>query len=321
MSHGPNKREKSLIIFAIFLGGVVAVYLLNYLYGQSTTALLRNRDRTIKTNTQYENTINRLPATEARLMELTERSLPLHDRRASSSRYQNWLIGIVDQSGLQNRSVDPLAVREVKKGPTLQYCVFSYTIRGRCSLAQASGLLRRFYEVDHCHMITSLSLKPLQNNTTTIDFSMEVSTIGLPQTPPSDTLVMNKKETSIAQSEIDSIVSRALFSNYSAPRPQPQQQTRTTQEPPAPPAFDIRPYCYLNAITDINGIREAWIDIRTNGTRLYVKKGDQFMLGTVQVIVLNINDDSIDVEAGRARIKCRIHFGQTFADAELLEDA
>lgn len=318
MSHGPNKREKTLIAFAVLIGVVFSVYLLNSFYGQSMKSLLNNRNKTVETNKKYQNTIDRLQRTEPLLDAMAERALPLHDRRASSSRYQNWLISIVKQSQLQNNSVDPMAIRDVKKGPDLQYCIFSYSVRGRCSLAQASGLLRRFYEVDQLHSITSLSLKPLQNNTSIVDLSMEVSAIGLPQTPPSDDLVMKKKETIIAQDEINSIVNRALFTNYAPPR-QPIVEDTPPPKPPVQAALDIRPFCYLNAITDINGIKEAWIDIRTNGTRLYVKNGDQFMLGTVQVVVLKINEDSIEVEAGKNRIKCRIRFGQTFADAELLE--
>lgn len=310
------------MIVAAIMGGVVAIYLLNMLYGSSMTKLKQNYNRELSTNKGYQASIDHAELISPMIEKYASKSLPLVDkdgkdaRETSSSRYQNWLIEITDRSGLRDRRVDRGSIREVKKGRELQYCIFQFTLRGTGNLAQVTELLKQFYEVDHYHNITSLSLKPTGNGSV-VDLSAEVHAIGLPQTHPSEKFEMAKKAAPVSRDAIASVVNRKFFEVYTPPRVE-RPPTPITPRPPEP-RFDITPFSFLTAVLDVDGRSEAWIDIRTEGKRLKLREGENFQLGRVSCVLHRINEDSVDVEAANKMF--RIHLGKAFAEATVLGDA
>lgn len=126
-------------------------------------------------------------------------------------------------------------------------------------------------------------------------------------------LAFRNKADSSSEYNVQAIIERDIFSNYR----EPVIGDITSIDPPPPPdsAFDIRPYCYLNAILGNETEKEAWIHLRTEGKTLRLKEGDIFEIGKISCRVLNIDDEGISLEAGKNRIPCRIDFGTSLAEA------
>lgn len=125
------------------------------------------------------------------------------------------------------------------------------------------------------------------------------------------TLVFRKKADLISEHDFRSIAERDIFSNY---REETVLEEKSPVSKPEIKPFDIRPYCYLNAILTNEIGKEAWIDLRTEGKTLRLKEGDRFEIGGTSCIVIKIDESGLDVETGSDGILSRIDFGSSVSD-------
>jgi hypothetical protein len=87
--------------------------------------------------------------------------------------------------------------------------------------------------------------------------------------------------------------------------------------PPKPkPYFEDAEFAFVTAITEVNGQRQLWLNIRTSGETLKLNEGDKFEVKRLQGVVTNIAANHIDVQAaGESR---RFELGDNLAQGQLL---
>jgi hypothetical protein len=104
-----------------------------------------------------------------------------------------------------------------------------------------------------------------------------------------------------------------------------QVQISVTDPPPPPPreepqvvvakpSFALAQFAYVTAITEVNGRRQTWINLRTDGSTLKLFEGDEFSVGQVPVLVRQIQGDSVELEAEVLEKRFRVRLGQNLAD-------
>ena len=150
-----------------------------------------------------------------------------------------------------------------------------------------------------------------------MDVSIKVESLGLKQAKPSTTLVMSEKAEALsAEAERRmrrAITERAIFSAYVPP--QPQQRAVPPPPPPSPPGFDHSPYCFVEAILEVDGQPQAWFNIRTEGKMYQLYEGQNFRLGgAVTCTVKKIEFDRVTIEAAGDLFTIRA--GKSFAEYE-----
>jgi hypothetical protein len=96
-----------------------------------------------------------------------QRALP-YDPQLARSAYQDWLLKLVEATGIESASVDAAQPRvvelrsrvdrkkKIKVGHTI-----SYTLRGQATLAKWTDCLQDFQQAGHLHKIQAMSLNPI----------------------------------------------------------------------------------------------------------------------------------------------------------------
>lgn len=98
----------------------------------------------------------------------------------------------------------------------------------------------------------------------------------------------------------------------------------TDPPPPAPredppmvvskPSFAMAKFAYVTAITEVNGRRQTWINLRSDGSVLKLFEGDKFTVGEVPVMVRQIQGNTVELEAEVLEKRFRVRLGQNLAD-------
>ena len=104
------------------------------------------------------------------------RSLP-SDAETGQSRYQKWLLSVMQQNHLTHQSVDPTSSRLIDG----VYRQFAFRVQGNAKTPDLIGLLHGFYSKDYLHRIRSLSVRP--SRTGDFKIEMSVDAIGIVGTP------------------------------------------------------------------------------------------------------------------------------------------
>ena len=286
-----EKREKVLLIAA----GLLLVFVIGPLaygyYWQDMKRLQANRTRLIDNLKKLENDTQNAAEIKERLEKLTAISLPSNNDVAQSA-YQNWLLGLAQTSGLREVKIDRGSAASVKDF----YVRYTMTLNGRASLEQLATFLRRFQRTDHLQLIRTVSIRPLRESRE-MDVSIKVESLALRQAKPSMTLAMSEKADALpAETErrmLRTIVDRALFSAYIPPSP-----PRPADPPPPPQSeFAHSPYCFVEAIVEVNGKPQVWFNVRTEGKQYRLHEGEMFRLDGVRCIVRKIEFDRVVIEA------------------------
>lgn len=106
-----------------------------------------------------------------------------------------------------------------------------------------------------------------------------------------------------------------------------QVQISVTDPPPPPPreepqvvvakpSFALAQFAYVTAITEVNGRRQTWINLRTDGSTLKLFEGDEFTVGQVPVMVRQIQGNSVELEAAVLEKRFRVRLGQNLAEGD-----
>jgi hypothetical protein len=107
------------------------------------------------------------------------------------------------------------------------------------------------------------------------------------------------------------------------PRETSQTITVIVTDPPAaqrptPPRlpFDEAQHAFVTGIVEINGRREVWIHVRTDGRWLRLVEGDSFNVGSFQGTIVAIHPRHVEIQAGTIRVLIRN--GQSLNAGEVL---
>jgi hypothetical protein len=127
------------------------------------------------------------------LDDYASRALP-HDPELARSRYQAWLLHLVDQHGLQSASVDADAPQQVeirgridrKRRRSLGYTI-RYTLRARTTLPQLTDFLHDFQRSGQLHKIRSFALNP-QGLGDQLNLDLSIETLSLEATERAEEL-------------------------------------------------------------------------------------------------------------------------------------
>lgn len=338
-----KKREKILVGAT---GALLAVFGVFHVFSggggsgdDSTLAELRlNRDSLRKDLDDKKNRAARLKKIAERLGDSQERSLP-SDRKAARSLYQAWLREIVDSAALDDvkiESTDP------KMGGRGAYWALGFTVRASGTVKQLTRLLHRFYAANHLHEIRTLGITPLKDGRLNLVVSIEALSL-----PGVDRKRLATGMSDLLQQEsldvyLDQIVRRkmedgiegqdgeesdeprfassgGLFATFVpyVPPPQPKPERVRTPErvvakPPKPPGFDNLKYTFLTSIVEVDGVRTAWLTVRTTGKSYYLKEGEAFEIGSVKGAIGAIGMTSIEIDIdGQRRL---VAFRQSVSD-------
>lgn len=96
------------------------------------------------------------------------------------------------------------------------------------------------------------------------------------------------------------------------PAPPPPKVT----PPPRKPNFDLAKFAFVTAITEADGRRQTWINLRSQGKLFKLFEGDEFPVGEVDVVVLHIDDRYVELEAVQLDRRFVVALGKSLADPE-----
>ncbi len=95
--------------------------------------------------------------------------------------------------------------------------------------------------------------------------------------------------------------------------------------PPDPPptverrTFDEAKYTYVTGIVEVNGRRQVWLTVRTEGKWLRLYEGDTFQIGSLDGKIVRIFPRYVEILAGQdLRL---VRFGQSLHDGEIISQA
>lgn len=173
-----TRRERLLAAAAAAIVGVLAVgYVINQAWSAFARRAAESR-RLAQDVAATELEIQRGMRTAEQLNQLAERALPAQ-RELAQSLYQNWLVKLVAEKGLQSASVDAGSIRP--NGDI--YEAHTFTLSAKGNLKQVTALL---YEIQHAsllHRVQRISLKPIKDKKD-LDLSMTLEILSLPIAPP-----------------------------------------------------------------------------------------------------------------------------------------
>ena len=150
-----NQRERflSLLIGGLLLGGGIWWALGKYQNAIKT----RNNQITNLENRQIELNEQRLQGEYAnrQMGEYIVRSLP-SDSQTAQSRYQKWLLSVMQDHDMTDQSVDPTSSRLIGD----LYRQFSFRVQGNTESENVVDLLHAFYSKDYLHRLRGLTVRP-----------------------------------------------------------------------------------------------------------------------------------------------------------------
>lgn len=161
-----TERERLL---SILVGGLLAITVVWWGFGKYKTAV-KTRENQIAQLQQEQARLNeqRLQGEYAnrQMGEYMIRSLPGDPERAQS-RYQQWLLDLVEAHDLSKALVDANSSRSIGG----LYQLLDFRVRGNSDVPNLIGLLHAFYEKDYLHRIRDMSIRRTREG----DFQVEMS--------------------------------------------------------------------------------------------------------------------------------------------------
>lgn len=171
-----SQRERflSLLIGGLLLGSGIWWALGKY---QSAVKARNGQIASLK-NRQAELNEQRLQGEYAnrQMGEYIVRSLP-GDAETAQSRYQKWLLSVMQDRQMTDQSVDPTSSRLIGD----LYRQFSFRVQGNTTSENIIDLLHAFYSKDYLHRIRSLSMRPARTGGLRVE--MTVDAIALQNAP------------------------------------------------------------------------------------------------------------------------------------------
>jgi len=250
------------------------------------------RERTLsrlrKEVQKAEDVIFQSAAAADELLALEQFSLP-HDEELARARYQEWLLILVEEAGLEQPAVDsgaavPITVRgRDKKKPKEIGKRYPFSVRGRGTLQQITQLLFSFYQAGHLQKIRSLALNPVAGGTQ-LDVTTSIEALSLTRCERSDGL---PEETA----------NRLAFDDWEAYRSIARRNLFLHRGD-----SELR-QAVLTAVTfDRAGTPEAWFSLGSEKRTQRIQRGESLSLLAHEVRVIDIQPELALVEVDGAII-------------------
>ena len=305
----PQKRERFLVIIAgIALCAIVIVVVPAQFREINKTTV--ERDKLVTNIENHERVARNREAIQSRLAEVKTLALASSAASVESEsviKYQTWLTELAQSAGLKITSSSAPSTSGNTSGI---YKRHTFTVEVEGQWDQIAEFLRRFHRAEFLHKIQSFGPRPVQNQPNMIKTTFRVEALSLPQINAVHVPDNDRNAVPITDDERKisaAITERKILWEYTPPAP-PQPVDA------APPRFDHAPYCYVNAIVEMDGKPQCWIDLRTLGRKYYLSEGERFMLGTVPSVVKKIEVKSDRVQVAAAGRVFAVRVGKNFDD-------
>ncbi|MBM4074989.1 MAG: hypothetical protein FJ267_05025, partial [Planctomycetes bacterium] len=179
-----NTRSKMLVILMSIIGvAVLGDQGYRRFIEEPGQKREREIDRLRKQISDADDDILQSRRAKEELEDLEQFSLP-SDEELARSRYQDWLLKLVEKVGIQQPSIDagvptPVSIKEkgTRKSRTV-YQRYGFTVRGRASLDQFIEFLFEFHRAGHLHKIPNMALNPISGGNL-LDIGLSIEAIGL----------------------------------------------------------------------------------------------------------------------------------------------
>ncbi|MCA9184356.1 MAG: hypothetical protein R3E01_30820 [Pirellulaceae bacterium] len=212
------------------------------------------------------------------LEEYKTRSLP-GDEEFARSRYQDWLLSLVQKIELKQASVDSgpaVSVttkdRETRK-PREVYKKYSFTLHGRGGLQQVVHLLYEFYGSGQLHKIQSMSLTPIDNGRE-IDVTVAIEALAITQCA---------RMAELSTVGADRLASHDIQDYYAIVRRNFFSRDASAQ---------LR-QLVLTAITyDMRGVPEAWVTMADGQQTRKCQRGDNMIVPPHEIQIIDIQPET-----------------------------
>jgi hypothetical protein len=275
-----KKREKVLAgVIGILLVGYVGNWLFQRALQGPLDARRAKAERLKKDIDRKEKQLRLAQQAGKKLTAWQRRSLP-RDTEVARSLYQEWLLDVVGRAGFKLPNVDsgePVARKGV-------YQRLDFSVRGRASLEQLTRFLYEFYRANHLHQIQRLNMNPVPQSTD-LDISLVIEALILPDADRNDRL-STERSTRLASeglSDYRVLVERDFFGQGSAGE------------------YDDADFAQLTAITDVDGLPEAWFKLQTSGQVVRLGEGEEFQIGQFRGVVAEIRSPDLVVSSDNQR--------------------
>jgi hypothetical protein len=275
-----QRREK---ILAAAAGAAVALLGVHFLWvsGPSLGSLRSEHKRLASEADKRQDRIQAAAGASAQLTQWERSALPAESSNARSL-YQSWLRALAHQAGLRQLDVQS-GEGQSHKGV---YTLFSFTVRGRSTLAELVQFLYGFYSAGHLHKLRVLDLKPLEG-ARTFDVTMTIEALSLPGADRKDQLsqVSSARLRFAKPSDYaDVIAARNLFAPYAPPSRRRQQ-------------VDPSQYTFITAIiTGDSSPAQVWLEERLTGKKWKLAEGEAFEVAGTRGTVKTINPRDAVIE-------------------------
>jgi hypothetical protein len=91
------------------------------------------------------------------------------------------------------------------------------------------------------------------------------------------------------------------------------------EEPAAPRrTFDEAKYTFVTGIVEVNGRRQVWLTVRTEGELIPLFEGETFQVGSFAGKIVKIHPRHVEIESEGTRVSVRN--GQSLSDGDVLEE-
>ncbi|TWU38484.1 hypothetical protein [Novipirellula artificiosorum] len=227
------------------------------------------------------------------------RALPYNPVLARS-RYQDWLLKLVEQHKMESASVDaetprPIEIRSrlSKRKSRLVGHQIGFTLRARTTLNRLTDFLHDFHRSAQLHKIRSFSLSPLVNGNQ-LDLNLSIETLSLEATEREGGLSMlvRNEQSFPPREQFNEFVNRNLFAKGFS---KSLGQVR------------------LNAITqNRSGEQEGWFSVGSPPRTQIVAEGETLDLPLHTVTVKTFHEDRVNLLVNE--FDCWITLGETLGD-------
>jgi len=236
-----------------------------------------------------------------RLKEWRRSALP-PDRVDARRLYQNWLRGLANRFHFRQLSIESKEVESRRD----MFTRMSFSVRGHVTLADLTQFLYDFYTAGHLHQIRQLDMKPVEHSSE-LDVSLTVEAMSLPNADQKDQL-SKEPGRGLRLAKLDNyrgpIVKRNLFAPYTPPPPVGPRVAEKKNDKRDPPV-DTAQFAFVTGFTEVDGLRQVWIQDRMAGKVWKLKEGEKFKIGQLRGTVRKIastREVTLDFDGHRRRL-------------------
>ncbi len=88
--------------------------------------------------------------------------------------------------------------------------------------------------------------------------------------------------------------------------------------PPARRTFDEAKYTFVTGIVEINGRRQVWLTVRSEGKWLRLFEGDTFQVGAFEGKIVKIYPRHVEIQSQESVVSVR--YGQSISEGEVIKE-